>query len=173
AGSKPGGRRGKKLSTRVDLTPMVDLGFLLITFFIFTTTMSEPSAMKLILPADGGEETPIMQSRSLTVVPFRDNRVFYYHGILEDALQSGRYGIVSYLYDTGIGQVIRAKQEAMNLKDPMSAKTMMVIVKPMNTASYRNVVDIMDEMTINQVKSFALSDLTINETKVLAGKNVQ
>ncbi|HTE25387.1 ExbD/TolR family protein [Flavitalea sp.] len=172
AGSKPGRRRGKKLSTRVDLTPMVDLGFLLITFFIFTTTMSEPSAMKLIMPAEGGTETPTKASGSLTIVPFKDNRIFYYHGILQEALQAGRFGTVGYSYADGIGEVIRAKQEAMDLLKPMSRKTMMVIVKPMSNASYRNVVDILDEMTINDVKSYALTNLSIEEMKMLATQNL-
>ena len=173
AGSKPGRRHGKKLSTRVDLTPMVDLGFLLITFFVFTTAMSKPSAMKLTMPAEGGTDMPVPQSRSLTVIPFKNNRIFYYHGILEEALQAGRYGIVSYSYADGIGKVIRAKQEAMDLVEPLSKQKMMVIVKPMNNASYGNVVDILDEMKINDVKIYALTNLGIDEIKMLASQNLQ
>ena len=76
----PGVKKGKKLSTRVDLTPMVDLGFLLITFFIFTTTMSQPTAFKLFLPDD--RTTPENQNKAkesgaLTLLLGKDNNVFY------------------------------------------------------------------------------------------------
>ena len=172
AGSKPAGRRGKKLSTRVDLTPMVDLGFLLITFFVFTTAMSKPSAMKLNMPADGGDPTPLKNSRSLTIIPLKDNRAFYYHGMLQEPLQTGSYGIVGYSFADGIGQVIRDKKKAMELREPMSASELMVIIKPMNNSNYRNVVDILDEMSINDVTKYALTDLSVEELKMLASKNL-
>src|SRR5476651_2016745 len=75
----PGVKKAKKLSTRIDLTPMVDLGFLLITFFIFTTALSEPKAMRLNLP-DDGEGMTAPESKTLNLVLASGNRVYYYHG---------------------------------------------------------------------------------------------
>src|SRR4249919_2083555 len=95
---KIGVRKNKKLSTRVDLTPMVDLGFLLITFFIITTSLSKPKAMNLMMPSDKPVENPptLGNSTALTLIPFGDSKVFFYHGILKEALQTGSYGITSF-----------------------------------------------------------------------------
>src|SRR5207342_2642059 len=76
----PGVKRSKKLSTRVDLTPMVDLGFLLITFFIFTTTMSLPKSMKINLPADSSNPNLSPESGTITLIPSGNNHLFFYEG---------------------------------------------------------------------------------------------
>src|ERR1700727_1465838 len=77
----PGVTKSRKLSTRVDLTPMVDLGFLLITFFIFTTTISQPAAMRLILPDDRGPRQNQRASSVISLLLGKDSRIYYYEGI--------------------------------------------------------------------------------------------
>lgn len=145
----PGVKKSKKLSTRVDLTPMCDLGFLLITFFIFTTTMSQPTAMKLFLPKDvknPDEQNKVKESAVLTIMPAKDNRVYYYEGLDPSKIQPSDF--------KAIRDVILDKQRRTDPKD------FMVIIKPDKDATYKNTVDMLDEMTIDEVHRFALVDLT-------------
>ena len=168
--AKPGFGNGKKLSTRVDLTPMVDLGFILITFFVFTATLSEPSAMTLVMPADGGEPMPVRDSRTLTVIPAGNNQVFFYHGILSEAVVNGRVGMVS---GAEIGDLIREKQAYLDVLQSGSKKDLMLIIKPTAGASYRNVVDVLDEVAINEVKHYAMSDLYPEEEAVVSERGMR
>src|ERR1700732_1224839 len=103
---KPGVRRSKKCATRVDLTPMVDLGFLLITFFMVTTAWTKPRASQLIMPADGNPTT-IGMDAALTLVALKDDKVFYYNGTLDQSLKNGSYGVTGYNRQGGIGDIIR------------------------------------------------------------------
>lgn len=147
----PGVKKSKKLSTRVDLTPMVDLGFLLITFFIFTTTMSQPTAMKLILPKDTEkpeEQNKVKESGALTLMLGKDNTIFYYEGEL--APDGSNFKSTSF---KGVRDVIINKKKSTNPDD------FVVIIKPGPNATYKNTVDILDEMAINEVKRYAMVDL--------------
>jgi len=150
----PGVKKSKKLSTRVDLTPMVDLGFLLITFFIFTTTMSQPTAMKLFLPKDTQkpeEQNKLKESAALTIMPGKANQVYYYEGLDPSKIQASNF--------KGIRDVILDKKRRTDPKD------FMVIIKPTQDATYKNTVDLLDEMTIDEVKRYALVDITPDEYK--------
>ena len=148
----PGVKKSKKLSTRVDLTPMVDLGFLLITFFIFTTTMSQPTAMKLFLPKDTDkpeEQNKVKASGALTLLLGKDDRIYYYEGEL--APDASNFKTTNF---KEIRKVILDKKRATDEKD------FVVVIKPDNDATYKNTVDILDEMTINDVKRYAMVDIS-------------
>src|SRR5688572_25592690 len=83
SGKKSFSRSRSHRSTRVDLTPMVDLGFLLITFFVFTSALSTPKVMDLYETKED-ESKPIKNSAALTILIGKDHQLFYYHGILND-----------------------------------------------------------------------------------------
>jgi biopolymer transport protein ExbD len=150
------GKKRKHVKLKVDMTPMVDLGFLLITFFIFTTSLAEPVTTKLNMPADG-PATPVKESKSLTVILDSD-RVYAYEGKWEDALRADSIIRTSYDVREGIGKLIRQKQ--LRLQNP---KDLVLIIKPLQTARYSNVIDLLDEALINGVTRHALVEASPGE----------
>jgi biopolymer transport protein ExbD len=181
----PGVKKAKKLSTRVDMTPMVDLGFLLITFFIFTTAMTAPATMNLnMLKDDNVPPTKVKKSGTLTILLGKsEDNVYYYESELDtvsysnfktttfsgirDIIINKRKEVISD-YITSADCEERAKKEGK--KDPkIECQDMdfFVIVKPDAETSYRRIVDILDEMTINAVGRYALVDITEDEDKLV------
>jgi hypothetical protein len=170
--SHKGGPRSKKLSTKVDLTPMVDLGFLLITFFMISTAWTRPSVMKLNLPVGETPTTVAPQSATLTIIPVAGDKAFYFHGDLQKAIQSNDYGTTNFSITGGIGDVIRKKQQYLDKYFKGGRNEMILIVKPSTGAFYKSIVDVLDEMVINQVKTRILTDITKEERKILTDNNL-
>lgn len=162
------GGTSKKRSTRVDLTPMVDLGFLLITFFIFTTDMAQPKALRLFLPK-GLPDNVVGESAALTVCPIAGDRIFYYHGNLEEALLQHLYGITSFSLKEGIGHIIREKQASME-HIGKNRNDMMLIIKPADESNYKNTVDMLDEVSIHAVTRYAITEISEKELNAIKRK---
>ncbi len=145
----PGVKKGKKLSTRVDLTPMVDLGFLLITFFIFTTTMSQPTAMRLFLPKDvknPDEQNKVKNSAVITLMLGKSDKIYYYEGDSAAGLKATDF--------KNVRDIVVDKKRRTDPKD------FVVIIKPTVDATYKNTINILDEMTIDGVKRYAMVDIS-------------
>lgn len=144
----PGVKKSKKRPARVDLTAMVDLGFLLITFFIFTTTMAQPMAMDLFMPKDTDEkdQTKIKESAAFIVMLGKGDQVYYYEGQDATKLQATNY--------KDIREKIIEKKRRTNPDD------FMVVIKPTADATYKNTVDMLDEMKINVVERYAMVDIS-------------
>lgn len=190
----PGVKKAKKLSTRVDMTPMVDLGFLLITFFVFTATMSSPTTLDLNMPKDiddPNKKTEVKQSGVLTILLGKADQVYYYEGMLEvtegknNFKQTTFKGIrdiiinkkkdVKSRFNPAVADPKACEEEKNSAKkkgDPNWEKAcedidFMVIIKPNEDATYKNTVDILDEMTINQVKRYAMVKVLKEEMELI------
>ena len=145
----PGVKKSVKKSTRVDLTPMVDLGFLLITFFIFTTTMAQATAMSLAMPKDtpdNKDDVKVKESGALTLLMGKSDVIYYYFGSDPSKLLTTNY--------KDVRKVILDKKRSTPTDD------FFVTIKPDKDANYKNVVDVLDDMTINDVKRYAMIDAT-------------
>lgn len=163
--SHKGGIRSKKLSTRVDMTPMVDLGFLLITFFMLTTTLTQPKTMDLIMPRNDGDPSAIADSKSLTILLGANDKVSYYAGMGNDLQHPPKIMNSRFANTNGIRDIILAKRTEVLKR--FGKNDLMVLIKADDDANYRNVVDIMDEMLISSISRYAIVDITPEEKAFL------
>jgi len=164
-GKKSGKAHKPKKRPRIDMTPMVDLGFLLLTFFVLTTTMSTPNTMPVVVPPKITEkddvEPPKISERKVITLLVSRGKIYYYTGIEKPDLQ-----VTDFSPKTGIRKVLldrRAEVEANYGKDEM-----IVIIKMMADAQYRDFVDILDEMAVINQKKYALVDITPEEEELVS-----
>lgn len=169
----PGGsrkRRGVMRMTRhnlrVDMTPMVDLGFLLITFFVITTELTKPTVMNLYMPKEDGPPMGLGESGALTVL-LDGNKMYYYNGKWEDAIKKNTIRETSFSGNNDLRKIISDKQRKLDAtaKNKEGRNVLMLLIKPGSKASYKNVVDVLDEATISMVKKYAILKISEEERK--------
>lgn len=163
-----------KGNPRIDLTPMVDLGFLLITFFIFTTSLSEPKTMEIQMPVEG-EPTKLAHHTAMTIFLSKAHKIFYYSGT--DAMNNN----FEHLAETdftpaGIRQALLAhawqvtQAYAEGLKGSSAKDFPFVIIKAGDKSEYSDLVNLLDELMISNIASYALMDMEPAEEKAIAGR---
>lgn len=166
---RPGVRRMLKHNLKVDMTPMVDLGFLLITFFVITTELSKPTMMNLYMPKDG-PPMDLGESNALSFLLTKNNIVYYYNGDWKDAKNKNEIFKTTYSGIDGIRKIINGKQRRLDAslnKNKEGRDGLMLLIKPGKEASYKNVVAVLDEVTINIVKKYAVVKLSGEESEFL------
>ncbi len=161
-GGKHGGaKRAKKQSTRVDLTAMVDLGFLLITFFMLATTLNKPKTMEVNKPdkneEDKKDEPKIKMSKTLTLLLGDNNKAYWYVSPDEiDASTNLTLDSIDYS-PNGVRKIVRRRQrEVMEMFGADKKDELFVMIKPLPGSKLKNTVDVLDEMTISGVKRYAI-----------------
>ena len=172
-GGKKGGKvRSKKMSTRIDFTPMVDLGFLLITFFMLTTTLAKPQILALVMPEKDIKKEdiePVKESKVLTLLLGADDKVYWYEGITDAKLDStdcfaeGVRDVILKKMDKvkeQFGLVDYKKKNKEGVEEDLQGSYINVIIKPMKTARYKNLVDALDEMAICKVRYYVILDVS-------------
>ena len=157
--------RSRKLSSKVDLTAMVDLAFLLITFFMLTTTLNKSNAMDLILPESTGKPSPVDENRTLTILIGANDKTQCFMGKLEE---NDPKKIDLNLAELRKELAVRKKQAfAYSTSKGKPDQGLIVLIKPGKQSNYGNLVDILDEMAINNIETFAVADLDSKENALI------
>jgi biopolymer transport protein ExbD len=183
-GGKKGSKkvRSKKSNSKVDLTAMVDLAFLLITFFMLTTSLSKPQSMDLGLPDKNkdpnvkDDDIKVDQKRTMTIIMGKDNQIKWFHGLLETPEPGGAPTNAVYgkngLRKEILKRVISVEEYCKTRPNNKKGDGLIVIIKPSKKSTYRNLVDVLDEMAICKVPSYAIvNDITPEEQKLVDEMN--
>ncbi len=199
-GKKKGKRRAKKHSTHIDMTPMVDLACLLLTFFMLTTAFSKPKVMELVLPdkMDKTDPPKVDDSRTVNILLDGDNKVYFYNGMakpnelpelietnfskdgLRKMLLSRNKDLFSKIKqlndDVVTGKIVlsrdsvEARIKRFKKEDKLGP---VVLIKATDKVKYGNIVDVVDEMAIADINRYAIVDINPLEKKMLEAKNQQ
>jgi biopolymer transport protein ExbD len=153
----------KKLPPRIDLTAMVDLAFLLITFFILTTSLQKPKAMEIAMPV--GPQAPVGESSTMTVCLGKNNEALCYMGMPDKPLTTPV--MVNYSKNGLRRTLIEAGKSVFRV----TGKHMMVVLKPSRHSVYDNLVTAIDELNITDVPSYAIADISSKDIEMLKQKN--
>ena len=135
------------------MTPMVDLAFLLLTFFILTASFNKPNVMQLTMPVkekNPEEQTVLKASDAFTIIMGEKDKLYYYEGLLDESVKP-ELKLSDYSAD-GIRKILLARQR-------QNPKTV-VLIKPDDKSNYKNMVDILDEMNITNQSKYALVDVS-------------
>ena len=161
--------RSKKQDAGVDLTAMVDLAFLLITFFMLTTSLSKPQSMNLAMPDKDDTKVnepvlPVADDRTLTILLGEKNKMVWYYGLAKEPIEGPT--VVGY-GKNGIRKELLSKIKSVVAKYGDPEKGLIVLVKASKKSTYRNLVDILDEIAITNVPTYAIVDITPEEKAML------
>jgi biopolymer transport protein ExbD len=155
-------RKVRASPIRIDFTPLVDLGFLLITFFMLTTSLNQPFALPLVMPdVTSGVEEPIPESKALTLILGKNNQVFWYRGVTDPKLDSCDFSAKKDVADR-FGEKIRP--------DGVATSSLVVLIKPTKNSVCQNVISALDEMSICGISKYALVELSEFDKGLLAMK---
>ena len=186
SGGKRGKSKQKKITVRVDFTPMVDMNMLLITFFMLCTTLSKPQTMEISMPSNDKniteeQKSMVKASQAITLLLGPDNKLYYYEGepnykdytsLKETSYKpDGLRAVLLKKNAAAVRQVNELKQQKLDLKiseddfrkqlsEIKSGKnTPTVIIKATDEASYRNLIDALDEMQICNIGKYVITDI--------------
>ncbi|UYZ62552.1 ExbD/TolR family protein [Hymenobacter weizhouensis] len=149
--------RARNTAFRLDMTPMVDLAFLLLTFFMLTTTFSKPTVMQVAMPDRKGEPSDVSEQDALTLLLDKGGRVHYFFGLAPTAALAEKLRTTTFAPD-GLRQVLlRFRQNPEGV----------VLIKPTDQATYQSMVDALDEMNITGQRKYALVDLSRADRELL------